>query len=114
MHIRQVGVELHGLLKLFDSFVVLIAVQRGLAHKHVIFRSVLPQLEKSGERAILDIRLAGLVRRIAEHVEIIQIVGLLRPQRIEKLHRVGVLLGEKITEPQQIARLYGLWLITHH
>ena len=114
VNVWQIGIELHGFLQLGNRFIVFVAIQRGFAHQHVIFRGVLPQFDEASQRAIFDVRLAGLVRGVAKHVEIIQVVGFLRPERIERLHRVTVSLREKIAEAQQVARLHGLRLVAHH
>src|ERR1022692_969789 len=64
--------------------------------------------------APIELREPGLVSSDRHHVEVVQVFGLARPQRFERLGCFRVAFLEEIAEPQQVARLGGFRLIAHN
>ena len=54
------------------------------------------------------------MRRDAEHVEIHHVIRFLRPQRLELRDRIVVMFRKQLAQSQQVSRLPGIRLVSHH
>src|SRR2546427_7302063 len=78
------------------------------------FGCVLADGHELRERPFVKIIPATEMRGVAEDVEIIQVVGLLRPERLQDFHGIGIAFDKEIAEAEQIARLERIGLVAEN
>src|SRR5881396_3325118 len=78
------------------------------------FGCVLADGHELRERPFVKIIPATEMRGVAEDVEIIQVVGLLRPERLKDFHGIGITFDKEIAETQQVARLERIGLVAEN
>jgi hypothetical protein len=114
MHQRQLGIDARGLLEFFHGAVVHPVGHVRLADDQVELRRVMADFDQARGGAPVEIREAGLVGGDGHYVEVVQVFGLARPQRLQRLGGFRIAFLEEIAETQQVARLGGFRLIAHH
>src|SRR5258708_17323955 len=72
------------------------------------FRRTFSNLNQARRRFILQHRVCGLVCRMFQHVEIIQLVRGASPQWFERADRIRPAIVEEVAKAQQIASLIGI------
>src|ERR1022692_676699 len=77
-------------------------------------RRTLAGLDKLCRGLFVPIFLARAMRGDREHVQVAQLAGLLRPERLERVCRVRPALREKIAKSQQVPGLQRVRLVADH
>src|SRR6267143_1016933 len=114
MHKRQLRIRVSGGSQLFHRFVVSFKIQLRLANQQTYFGRVSARLGQPRQRPVAQFLALRLIRGNAQHIQIIQIPGLLWPDRLQRVHGLHPSLGEEIALPQQKTRLHRVRLILQH
>src|SRR5260221_8209079 len=105
---RQLRIGLRRRFQLLHSVVVLSAIDVSLAHQQMKFRRTLSNLNQARRRFLLQHRVFGLVCRMFQHVEIIELVRGASPQWLQRADCIRPAIVEEVTKAQEIASLIGI------
>src|SRR5438552_16909818 len=114
MNERQPGIALSREIKFFDGIVVFFVIDVSFANELAHFWGVLSDFRHPSQCSLLESAALSPARCDAEHVEVIQLIRSLRPQRLENSGGVAVTFSEEVTESQKISGLIRSWLIAHN
>src|SRR5690242_21205612 len=107
----QIGIRGSGEIQFGNGFVNFFAVEISLAENEVKLGSLAADFEQAAESFLVQVIFAGVVSGDAEDVEVGEVVGHLRPKRLERRNGVVVMLGEDLEEAGRVGGLGGVGLV---
>src|SRR5581483_9594616 len=114
MQVGKLRITPGGLLKLGERLVVFFVIEVGAPHDQVEFRGSLADLCELGDGPFVKFFAARLVRGNTQNVQVVYVERLLSPERLQGINGLRPTLGKEIAEPQEIARLRRIWLISNY
>src|SRR3954453_15020340 len=82
--------------------------------EEMVFGRVISYLKQLIRTSLVQVGASGPVRGVRKHVKIRELVGCLRPERLQSGGGVGPAPGEEIAKAEQVAGLERLRLVTYY
>ena len=100
MNERELGVRVGGRSQFLHCVVIRFFVKLGFPHQQVDLRGVSADLDQAAQSAVRELIALGLVGRNAQHVQVVQVRGLLCPERFQRVDGFHPALREEVALAQ--------------